>query len=297
MSTPVATPKTVVLNVNDTDSMRIAISAMLRHAGFEVLEAATGEEALEVIERNEPHVVILDINLPGANGYEVCRRVRANPFRSTMRILLTSATNVSLEDKIETLECGADGFLEQPFELESLFSCVRSLLDDGQAGRPRASKQTAPTSATLVQAAETVASEPPPADHILQTLEHLTDGVMCLDNAWRVTFVNAMAERVLGRTREALLGQVIWMAQPALQASALGTAYRRAMAERTVATVDGIRPAFNAFMRARLLPTAQGLLVLFQNMNAGLGAARSARRARADKAADDSKRAKTLRGL
>jgi DNA-binding response OmpR family regulator len=129
MSTPVVRTKTIVLNVNDSDTMRIAISALLRRAGFEVIEATTGEEALELIERHEPHLVLLDIHLPGASGYEVCRRVRKNPFRSTMRILLTSAMSVSLEDKIESLECGADGFLEQPFELDSLFSCVRSLVD------------------------------------------------------------------------------------------------------------------------------------------------------------------------
>jgi two-component system, sensor histidine kinase len=136
MSQPAA-PKTVVLNVNDSDAMRLAISAMLKRADFEVLEAATGEEALAVIEAHEPHLVVLDVHLPDWNGFEVCKRVRENPFRDTMRILHTSAMSVSLEDKIESLESGADGFLEQPFELVALLSCVRSLLDLGEAAPPR----------------------------------------------------------------------------------------------------------------------------------------------------------------
>jgi DNA-binding response OmpR family regulator len=131
MSEPVAQPKTVVLNVNDSDAMRLAITAVLRRADFEVLEAATGEEALPLIDAHEPHLVVLDVHLPGDNGFEICRRIRKNPFRSTMRILHTSAMSVSLEDKIESLESGANGFLEQPFGLDALLSCVRSLLDIG----------------------------------------------------------------------------------------------------------------------------------------------------------------------
>lgn len=129
MSEPVTQLKTIVLNVNDSDDMRLAISAILQRAGFEVVEAATAEEALSQIELHEPHLVVLDVHLPDANGFEVCKRVRENPFRNTMRILHTSAMSVSLEDKIESLESGADGFLEQPFELDALLSCIRSLLD------------------------------------------------------------------------------------------------------------------------------------------------------------------------
>jgi CheY-like chemotaxis protein len=289
MSTPAVQPKTIVLNVNDTDSMRIAISAMLRHAGFEVIEATTGEEALEVIERQEPHLVVLDINLPGANGYEICRRIRANPFRATMRILLTSAMSVSLEDKIESLESGADGFLEQPFELDSLFSCIRSLLDEGQATKPLAGKAPSASSEAAVEA--------PSPDHILEVLESLSDGMFCLDASWRFTFVNAMAERILGRTRGELLGQVIWTVLPGLETSTLGVAYRRAMTEGVPVTVDGIRPAFNVFVQARALPTARGLLVQLQNSSAALQPSRRSRAERSRRVTTIGKREKTLRGM
>lgn len=292
MSEPVAQPKTIVLNVNDSEVMRIAISALLRRAGFEVLEAATGEEALALIDAHEPHLVVLDVHLPGANGFEICRRVRKNPCRGTMRILHTSAMSVSLEDKIESLESGADGFLQQPFELEALLSCVRSLLDIGQAADPLESVVTASSPAP-----DSVAPTPP-AEHALRMLEQIGDGVLGLDTSWRFTFVNATAERLLGRKREELLGEVIWTALPTLEASTLGAAYRRAMKERVAVTMQGLRPGSNAVMRARALPTPEGLLVLIQDASVAQSA--SSRRPRAErgqKTLSIGKRTKTLRGL
>jgi len=277
MSETIAQPKTVVLNVNDTEAMRSAITLILQRADFEVLEAATGEEALSLIESREPHVVVLDVCLPDGNGFEICRRVRKNPYRSTMRILHTSAMYVSLEDKIESLESGADGFLEQPFELDELVSCVRSLLDSGQVAKALAS--------------ETV-GVPPRTDHVLQALDEIADGVFCLDPSWRFTFVNAMGELVLGHTRDELLGKVIWGVLPALDGSELGAGYRRAMTERVPVTVDGLRPAFDARLQARALPTSQGLLVFLVDVSS----ARNARGRHGTDVSRVSQLADTLRG-
>jgi DNA-binding response OmpR family regulator len=279
MSEIVAQPKTVVLNVNDSDAMRFAISAMLKRADFEVLEAATGEEALTMIETHEPHLVLLDVHLPGANGFEVCKRVRANPFRGAMRILHTSAMSVSLEDKIESLESGADGFLEQPFELETLRSCVRSLLDVGEAAAP----------------VERV-TKLPRTDHVLHLLDQIDDGVLCLDDSWRVTFMNAMAERALGRKREELLGEVIWTAIPALEGSTFGDGYRLAVTQRVALAIEGLRPTFNTWMQARALPTADGLMVLFQDASVVRYAPSTPRAERGEETTFISKRSKTLRG-
>jgi DNA-binding response OmpR family regulator len=280
MSDPVAQPKTVVLNVNDSDAMRFAISAMLKRADFEVLEAATGEEALTMIEVHEPHLVLLDVHLPGANGFEVCKRIRANPFRGAMRVLHTSAMSVSLEDKIESLESGADGFLEQPFELEALRSCVRSLLDVGEVAKP----------------VETVVNAPR-TDHVLQMLDRIDDGVLCLDDSWRVTFVNAMGERALGRRREELLGEVIWTAIPDLEGSTFGDGYRLAVTQRVSLAIEGLRPGFNTWMQARALPSTDGLLVLFHDPSAVRYSLATPRDARGEETTFVSKRSKTLRGI
>jgi two-component system, sensor histidine kinase len=121
-------PRTpVVLNVNDNEGARYMTSLMLRRAGFDVLEAADGGSALELAEQL-PDVIVLDVRLPDIDGFEVCRRIRANPRTARLKVLHTSATFVTLEKKVQGLEVGADGYLSQPFEMQELIATVQSLI-------------------------------------------------------------------------------------------------------------------------------------------------------------------------
>lgn len=120
--------RAVILNVNDTEGTRYMVTLMLRKAGFDVLEAASGEAALEQIARHHPDLVVLDVKLPGISGLEVCRRVREEPPARPIKILHTSATYVAVEAKVQSLDIGSDGYLMQPFEPEELVATVRSLL-------------------------------------------------------------------------------------------------------------------------------------------------------------------------
>jgi len=118
----------LILNVNDSEGTRYMVTLMLRRAGFEVLEAESGEAALESIAKHQPSVVVLDVKLPGISGLDVCRQVRLAPPPRPLKILHTSATYVDVEAKIQSLDNGADGYLMQPFEPEELVATVRSLL-------------------------------------------------------------------------------------------------------------------------------------------------------------------------
>jgi two-component system, sensor histidine kinase len=117
----------VVLNVNDSEAARYMTSLMLRRAGFEVLEAHDGNAALALAEKL-PDVVVLDVRLPDIDGFEVCRRIRANPKTARLKVLHTSATFVTLDKKVQGLEVGADGYLSQPFEMQELIATVQSLI-------------------------------------------------------------------------------------------------------------------------------------------------------------------------
>lgn len=116
-----------ILNVDDTEAQRYATSRMLRHAGFDVLEAATGMQALELF-RDRPDLVILDVNLPDISGYEVCRRIKSDETSARVPVLHLSATMVSTQAKVAGLEGGADAYLVQPVEAEELLATVRALL-------------------------------------------------------------------------------------------------------------------------------------------------------------------------
>jgi two-component system, sensor histidine kinase len=117
----------VVLNVNDNEGARYMTSLMLRRAGFDVIEAHDGGSALALAEQL-PDVIVLDVRLPDIDGFEVCRRIRANSRTARLKVLHTSATFVTLDKKVQGLEVGADGYLSQPFEMQELIATVHSLI-------------------------------------------------------------------------------------------------------------------------------------------------------------------------
>jgi signal transduction histidine kinase len=121
--------RTVILNVNDNEGARYMVTLILQRAGFIVIEAHSGLEAVAQAERHHPDLVVLDIRLPDISGIEVCRRLReeSSPTQ-TIKVLHTSATFVSVDTKIQSLEGGADGYLTQPFEPQELLATVRALL-------------------------------------------------------------------------------------------------------------------------------------------------------------------------
>lgn len=118
----------VILNVNDSEEPLYIVSVILRRAGFRVLEARTGQEALDMLEEHSPDLLVLDIRLPDLDGLEVCRRIRANPKTASIKVLHTSATAISADNRVQSLDGGADGYLTQPFEAQELIATVESLL-------------------------------------------------------------------------------------------------------------------------------------------------------------------------
>jgi two-component system, sensor histidine kinase len=118
----------LVLNVNDNDAARYVITRMLEVAGFVVVEAMSGHDALEKIRKLNPGLVVLDINLPDLDGMEICRQVKADPETQRVKILHTSAVFIAAEAKVQSLNSGADGYLSSPFEQEELIATARSLL-------------------------------------------------------------------------------------------------------------------------------------------------------------------------
>lgn len=124
----VRAPSPVILNVNDSEEPLYIVSVILRAAGYRVLEARSGQEALDTLEEHSPDLLVLDVRLPDIDGLEVCRRIRANPQTANIKVLHTSATLVSLDNKVQSLSGGADAYLTQPFESEELVATVQSLL-------------------------------------------------------------------------------------------------------------------------------------------------------------------------
>ncbi len=113
-----------ILVVDDEPSITEFVSYNLKKEGYEVAVASTGDEALGLAKREPFDLVVLDVMLPGIDGYEVCRRLRAE---SEIPVLFLSARDTEL-DKVVGLEIGGDDYLAKPFGVRELQARVKALL-------------------------------------------------------------------------------------------------------------------------------------------------------------------------
>ena len=118
----------LILNVDDDEASRYAKSRILRAAGFQVVEAGTGTDALRLVHERSPGLVLLDVKLPDISGREVCARLKSDAATSQVLVLQTSASHIDMRNRVASLDAGADGYLVEPIEPEELVAIVRSLM-------------------------------------------------------------------------------------------------------------------------------------------------------------------------
>ena len=181
---PIPSAVTTILNVDDNEANRYAISRMLRRAGFATIEAASGEEALRAV-TTRPDLVILDVNMPDLDGFEVCRRIKADPTTASIPVLHMSASYILSEDKTRGLEEGADGYLIRPVEPPELIATVRALL------RVRSAERWARRAAAQWET----------------TFDAIGDGVCLLDRDGLILRGNRAAPSILGIDVPGLVGR------------------------------------------------------------------------------------------
>ena len=115
---------TRILTVEDDERIRSAVKLALEDEGWTVDEAGSGEEAIEAFQRQTPDVVLIDIMLPGIDGFELCRNLRRH---SDVPIVMVTARN-DTHDVVAGLEAGADDYLTKPFAPKELSARIRALL-------------------------------------------------------------------------------------------------------------------------------------------------------------------------
>ena len=175
----------MILVVDDNAPLRYALARTLARSGFDITEAGSGQEALDLISRQPPDLVVLDVNLPDIHGFDVARRLKQGRDTAAIPILHLSASSVEMEDRLEGLAAGADAYLVEPVEPGELVANIRALLRmrDAEAGL----RQTTAMLAAVVEASPL--------------------GIIVCDREKIVRTWNPAAERLFGWTEAEVVGR------------------------------------------------------------------------------------------
>jgi DNA-binding response OmpR family regulator len=118
-----------ILIVDDEPSIVIPIQFLMEQQGYSVIVAENGEDALDIVHKYEPDLVLLDIMLPGIDGYEVCEIVRLNPKYRRIKIIFLTAKGREVEIA-KGLALGADAYITKPFSNAEVVKKVKELLEE-----------------------------------------------------------------------------------------------------------------------------------------------------------------------
>jgi two-component system alkaline phosphatase synthesis response regulator PhoP len=116
-----------ILVVDDEPNIVLSLEFLMKQAGYAVRTATDGEAAMQAIQSDPPDLVLLDVNMPSRNGYEVCEAVRTDPALKKVRIIMLTAKGRDIERE-KGLALGADDYVTKPFSTQEVVDKVRAIL-------------------------------------------------------------------------------------------------------------------------------------------------------------------------
>jgi two-component system cell cycle sensor histidine kinase/response regulator CckA len=239
-----------ILLVEDQDDSRQTLRKLIELRGHQVTAVASAEEAERALAEESFPFLILDWMLPGKSGLELCRELRERTDGDEMFILLVTAKG-DREDLEEALAAGANDYLTKPIDLSRLNVrlCVaeRQIRDLTERNQARVALQES-------------------ARTLRDILENTTDGFIALDFAWRFTYVNPEAERLLGRSRDELIGGGLWEKFPELCGTPFEKNYRRVMAQQEPMEFEASDPGETKWFEVHCYPSGGGVSAFFRDV-------------------------------
>jgi CheY-like chemotaxis protein len=129
------TPRSLILVVDDMAETRRLMRRVLERGGLRVIEADTGEAALRMAAHDRPALIVLDLRLPGISGFDVARRIRADPDRALAATpILACSASVQPDVRREALDAGCDAFEGKPFAIAGFADLIRGLISQRATG-------------------------------------------------------------------------------------------------------------------------------------------------------------------
>jgi len=117
----------LILVIEDQEDNRRIVRDLLTSAGYEIIEALTGEEGVIAAEKHRPKLILMDIQLPDFDGYEATRRLKANPVLSSIPIIAITSYALSGDD-VKAYEAGCDAYVSKPFSPRALLAKIREFV-------------------------------------------------------------------------------------------------------------------------------------------------------------------------
>lgn len=248
--TPWGKPR--ILFVEDDHTLREHLAQVLTDE-YVVETAGDGEQALKAVLRGRPDLIVTDLLMPRLDGVELVRTLRSTPSTATIPILMISGRAPD-EVRLEGFELGADSYLPKPYTERELRVRIRSMLH-GSRIRAEAARREANDRAEQKATVERAA-----------LLESITDAFYALDRQWRFTYVNQRALDYYGKSREELIGEVIWDVFPMVTGTVFQLEFERAMREQCSVAFELLSPLSQRWVDVHAYPTAQGLAINFRDI-------------------------------
>ncbi len=179
------TTKAKILCVDDEPDLLNITEDILRSAGFEVIRATTGHECLTLAKKEHPDLILLDVDLPDIDGFDVCKQIKSDRDFFGIYIILISGKEISSETQAKGLEAGADGYIVRPVSIRELLARVQAMLRLQQA--ERAQREINAKLNTLIDV--------------------IPDAIFFKDMQRRHLLVNKAAERMTGLKKEQFFGK------------------------------------------------------------------------------------------
>ena len=120
-------PGELILLVEDNDNNRLLVRDVLKASGYRVAEAETAEEALQMAVQQQPALILMDIQLPGMNGIEALRQLRADPATRAIPVIAVTASAMT-QDRHQIMAAGFDGYQSKPISVKGFLQAVREML-------------------------------------------------------------------------------------------------------------------------------------------------------------------------
>src|SRR5205823_5517518 len=228
-----------ILLVEDQPDSRQTLTRLIQLRGHEVTAVGTAEEAGRALASEKYPFLILDWMLPGKSGIDFCRELRARPDGDEMFILLVTARG-DREDLEQALAAGANDYLTKPIDLSRLN--VRLAVAERQI-------------CELIERNQARAALQESARTLTNILENTTDGFFALDSRWCFTYINPQAEKLLGRSRQELLGCELWQKFPELSGTTFENNYRRVMEQQTPVEFEASDPTETKWFEVHAYPS------------------------------------------